>query len=73
MTIPVVTEEEIKVKGIKPLCRGLYLDPTTRVLLEYLEADEERNGSEVIRRLIRQEAARRGFWSPPPKPWEEQK
>ena len=60
-----ITEELIQKKGVKPLNGRLYLDPLTRALFEHLKIAEERSGSDILRRLIRREAAKQGFWQPP--------
>lgn len=59
-----ITEELVKARGVKPLNSRLYLDPLTRVLFECLRVGEERSGSDILRRLIQDEAARRGIWQP---------
>ena len=60
-----ITEELIKDKGVKPLNGWLYFDPLTRALFKHLQVVEERSGSDILRRLIRREEARQGFWQPP--------
>ena len=63
-----VTKESVE--GVPWVGFTTPLDPLTRVLLHCLALDDERTKRETVRRLIRQEAARRGFWEPPSKPWE---
>lgn len=63
-----ITKEIVQDQGVKPLKTHLYLDPLSRVLLECLQIQDGRNGSDLIRRLIQAEAQRRGIWSPPDEP-----
>lgn len=60
----IITEESVKRQGIRVLNSRLYLDPLARALLNRLKEEEERSGSDILRRLIRAEAIRRGFYKP---------
>ncbi len=61
-----ITEEWVKSQGVRSLNSRLYLDPLARFLLARLRQDDERSGSDVMRRLIRAEAIRRGIYTPQP-------